>query len=127
MNSTTNPTFILEKANYIFARFFDGFENVYMGEENERTETLYVKGHRIGNLNQFRIDKAYSDADIKTDIFRAISQYLNECEDAEYKMTSGEYGWEDDVIDILCDDDYDFNYQFNEDLLTEEEKMEIYG
>ena len=38
-------------------------------------------------------------------------------------MTFGEYGWEDDVIDILCDDDY----EFNEDLLTEEEKKKIYG
>ena len=66
MNSTTNPTFILENANYIFGRFFDGFENVYLGEQRERTETLYVKSHRIGTLNQFRIDKEYSDAVLLT-------------------------------------------------------------
>ena len=127
MNSTTNPTSILENANYIFGRFFDGWENVYLGEQRERTGTLYVKSHRIGTLNQFRVDKEYSDADIRTDIYRAISKYLNEFEDAENKMTFGEYGWEDDVINILCDDDYEFNYQFNEELLTEEEKKKIYG
>ena len=116
MNSTTNPTFILENANYIFGRFFDGFENVYCGEQRKRIGSLYVKSHRIGNLNQFKVDADYPDADVRTDIFKAITQFVNECEDAEMFMNEeSDDNWVPEVMDILCDEDGEFNYQLNEE------------
>ena len=124
MNSTTNPTLIFDYSNYIFGRYFDGWENVYDGQvDRKRTNTQYVKTHPIENSYQFRMDKEYPDADIRTDIFRAIVKYLKE----GGEIIEDVYGWEWDVIDILCDFQGEFNYEFNDDNLTEEEKKEIYG
>ena len=125
MNSTTNPTFILENANYIFGRFFDGWENVYLGEERERTGTLYVKGHRIGTLNQFRVDKEYSDADIKCDIYNAILHYIKENGVEEIQNPSEPLSWESDVWDILCNTDSDYGYDL-ETMWNDEDCAEMY-
>ena len=124
MNSTTNPTLIFDYANYIFGRYFDGWENVYDGQvDRKRTNTQYVKTHPIENSYQFRMDKEYPDADIRTDIFRAIVKYLKE----GGEIIEDVYGWEWDVIEILCDCEGEFNYEYYDENLTEEEKKELYG
>ena len=122
MNSTTNPTLIFDYANYIFGRYFDGWENVYDGQvDRKRTNTQYVKTHPIENSYQFRMDKEYPDADIRTDIFRAIVKYLKEVGEINVDV----YGWEMEVLDILCDFDGEFNYMYWDESLTEEEKKEL--
>ena len=123
MNSTTNPTLIFDYANYIFGRYFDGWENVYDGQvERKRTNTMYVKTHPIENTYQFRMDKEYPDADIRTDIFRAIVKYLKE----GGEIIEDVYGWEREILDILCDYEGEFNYTYYDENLTEEEKKELY-
>tara|TARA_Y100001972_G_scaffold122219_1_gene167419 strand:- start:46 stop:435 length:390 start_codon:yes stop_codon:yes gene_type:complete len=123
MNSTTNPTLIFDYANYIFSRYFDGFENIFDGQvERKRTNTMYVKTHPIENTYQFRMDKEYPDADIRTDIFRAIVKYLKE----GGEIIEDVYGWEREILDILCDYEGEFNYTYYDENLTEEEKKELY-
>ena len=83
---------------------------------------MYVKTHPIENTYQFRMDKEYPDADIRTDIFRAIVKYLKE----GGEIIEDVYGWEREILDILCDYEGEFNYTYYDENLTEEEKKELY-
>ena len=83
---------------------------------------MYVKTHPIENTYQFRMDKEYPDADIRTDIFRAIVKYLKE----GGEIIEDVYGWEREILDILCDYEGEFNYTYHPAKLTEEEKKWMY-
>ena len=118
MNSLSPITFsqeIVSLVNYFSDRFFD-FQN----ERGER-KPLIVKsieeetsnGAKTGIWFTIKKDLEYSDADIKCDIYKAISQFINENGVAEIQNPSEHLSWEKKVWDILCDPDSDYGYDFD--------------
>ena len=112
MNSLTPIAFSLEMfslVNYFSDRFFD-FQN----ERGER-RPLLVKSTEEETSNNFFIKKdlEYSDADIKCDIYKAISHYINENGTEEFQNPSEFLSWEKKIWDILCDFDSDYGYDFD--------------
>ena len=122
MNSLTPITFSLEMfslVNYFSDRFFD-FQN----ERGERkplivksTEEETTNGAETGIWFTIKKDLEYSDADIKCDIYKAISQFINENGVEEIQNPSEHLSWEKKVCDILIDNDdygYDFDYAWED-------------
>ena len=122
MNSLSPITFsqeIVSLVNYFSDRFFD-FQN----ERGER-KPLIVKsieeetsnGAKTGIWFTIKKDLEYSDADIKCDIYKAITQFINENGVEEIQNPSEHLSWEKKVWDILIDNDdygYDFDYAWED-------------